>query len=908
MGQRATESSKSTLETSFVRHQKIMKYSLLVSISVLLSFGVAGQNCDDLFISAYLEDGSNKALEIYNPTSSSISLDNYSLRRYSNGSSSYTTIPFTTGATIASNGVYVMANTSSNATLLALANQQSGAVSHNGNDWYALYQGSTLIDLFGIIGNGLVQSVGTGSTEDQILKRKNNVLSGVSTWNTSEWDVHPKTSYSLLGIYDCGCHSDVRDFITDDYNYSSGGGFYPSLGGIGLWANTSGNKEAFVSYELCTDETNVTSCANTARFIQVGDVLSFQMKGSQAYGEVGVILNANPSFSGYASKNSNAALELYLGGLGNNWQIIHNGSNISTIFSTTTSQKTYDVNIELTSKSTAKVTIDDGTNSASYHATLANQNISHITFYLKDDWNGSSNSDFFFGSDGNDLRFENSGSLTLSHNGTYGDITDPIVPGSSSSTKSLDLTFDANATIEGNINISGNLTISASKILQLGLHGSNTYSQLKVDGSITNNGTVVQEQFISSTGHHGISSPMTAGFTTTSGTSSAMYTYNSGTGAWITNPSSTVLAEVGAGFFAPVQASGGFQSAVGSFSISGTPNTSHTFNLGYVPNTATGGVGTGWNLIGNPYACSLDWTSVTKSNVNNAYYVWDASSSTYQYYAGSAVSGSYLAASSVLSGFIPPMQAFWVQSTGLGASIISTMASHGTVASTPTFYKTNPDNLILYAEDLSDTSLSDAMWVTHALGYTTEFEGDQDAWKLENQGGHVNIYSYHDGKKIAINATDLSVSTAIPVGVKASANGKKYKLVLEQIVSNQDYQVILEDKLFNSFTDISNQGYSFTYGLWQNEDPRFVLHINQSTIGVDESKAIGVKAYQQGNRLILQGNARNHSEFKIMSLDGRVVQSGQLQAGMASIEAPRAGVYIVQFEGLNSQAERVVIQ
>jgi hypothetical protein len=255
------------------------------------------------------------------------------------------------------------------------------------------------------------------------------------------------------------------------------------------------------------------------------------------------------------------------------------------------------------------------------------------------------------------------------------------------------------------------------------------------------------------------------------------------------------------------------------------------------------------------------------------------------------------------------MQAFWVQvSTSSAASIVSTMAAAGTVSTSPTFYKTAPDNLILYVEDLSDPSLSDAMWITHATGYTNDFEGDQDAWKLHNYGAKASIFSYHNGEKLAINAIDLSSTASVPVGVKAPEVGKKYRLVLEQVVNNQDYRVILEDRLFNSFTDITGQGYGFTHSAWQNEDPRFVVHINQSTVGMGESSASTVKAYQQGERLILQGNGQQHGSYAVSALDGRVIAQGLLQAGMASIVAPQVGVYIVNFIGAAPETQRIVIQ
>jgi hypothetical protein len=472
-------------------------------------------------------------------------------------------------------------------------------------------------------------------------------------------------------------------------------------------------------------------------------------------------------------------------------------------------------------------------------------------------------------------------------------------------TSAENVRFNGNYTVSaGSSFTADNLRVSSGNTLTLEASSSG-YAQLKVNGSIDNQGTVIANQYMTGTGHHSVSSPMSNGFTTTNGTSSALYAYDASTGAYNMSPT---LTSAGTGFFAPLETSG-FLTSAGTFSATGTPTTSHTHTLSYAQTQVSGGSGSGWNLIGNPYTCGLDWNALTKTNVNNTYYVWDPTSSKYQYFSTSALTGTYLAASSILSGVIAPMQAFWVQaSTSSAASIVSTMAAAGTVSTSPTFYKTAPDNLILYVEDLSDPSLSDAMWITHATGYTNDFEGDQDAWKLHNYGAKASIFSYHNGDKLAINAIDLSSSASVPVGVKAPEVGKKYQLVLEQVVNNQDYQVILEDRLFNSFTDITGQGYGFTHSAWQNEDPRFVVHINQSTVGMGESSASTVKAYQQGERLILQGNGQQHGSYAVSALDGRVIAQGLLQAGMASIVAPQVGVYIVNFIGAAPETQRIVIQ
>ncbi len=64
-----------------------MKRTLLV-LSTFLSAMTFAQNCSELFISEYVEGvGTNKALEIYNPTASPIDLSAYFVTRISNGAS-----------------------------------------------------------------------------------------------------------------------------------------------------------------------------------------------------------------------------------------------------------------------------------------------------------------------------------------------------------------------------------------------------------------------------------------------------------------------------------------------------------------------------------------------------------------------------------------------------------------------------------------------------------------------------------------------------------------------------------------------------------------------------------------------------------------------------------------------------
>ena len=73
--------------------------------------------------------------------------------------------------------------------------------------------------------------------------------------------------------------------------------------------------------------------------------------------------------------------------------------------------------------------------------------------------------------------------------------------------KSLTLSPGAHIIIPGNLSNEGTVNLTAS---------STEYSQMKVSGSASGNGTVVQSQYLES-GSHLISSPFTQGFTTNFG-------------------------------------------------------------------------------------------------------------------------------------------------------------------------------------------------------------------------------------------------------------------------------------------------------------------------------------------------------------------------------------------------------
>ena len=224
----------------------------IVSLSVLSNFTFA--QCTDLFISEYVEgSGNNKALEIYNPTSSPIDLSNYWIKRYSNGSTSNaaggeqrlrgTIEPFSTFIIV--NGQTVPVGTSSPAcdpALQAIADTINGngmfdgvypATTYmNGDDAVTLEKGpvassAVIIDIFGKIGEdpgtawtnqSPFTDAGGGAwiTNDHTLIRKASVKGGVTTNPAlfdalAQYDTLPENTWTSLGSHTCECFVGINE-------------------------------------------------------------------------------------------------------------------------------------------------------------------------------------------------------------------------------------------------------------------------------------------------------------------------------------------------------------------------------------------------------------------------------------------------------------------------------------------------------------------------------------------------------------------------------------------------------------------------------------------------------------------------------------------------------------------------
>lgn len=373
--------------------------------------------------------------------------------------------------------------------------------------------------------------------------------------------------------------------------------------------------------------------------------------------------------------------------------------------------------------------------------------------------------------------------------------------------------------------------------------------------------------------------------------------YNETTGLWPTVSSGTLMR--GKGY---VQVASATQGVTGTVLFSGTTNS------GDVPVTLTytSDKGKGFNLVGNPYPSYISWSAVvadnaaanmptgtmwyrtisyngksawtpnTVYNLNDIVYngtrfykvttagtsaaldgpsgtttgitdntvVWDYQGSIYIF---ATVSASGVTSPATVSNLVPPMQAFWVKSTGGTLTFKNSMRSHnaGATNALKSPKKSSNDMQLLRLKVTNGASTDEAVIYT-STDASNSFD-TFDAPKYFNiASNQPEIYTQVGNEKLVINAMkEINTGTEIPVGFNTE-KGNNFTIFANELKNfSSDIQVVLQDKLLDREFDLSTgNGYEFTSSI-VNDANRFSLLFKSksTTTGFDKYEKQNIQVF-----------------------------------------------------------------
>ena len=447
-----------------------------------------------------------------------------------------------------------------------------------------------------------------------------------------------------------------------------------------------------------------------------------------------------------------------------------------------------------------------------------------------------------------------------------------------------------NLTVGANLNISNTaeLTIEAGKTLTVSGTTSNSAGNAGLVLQSTNSSTAslihnsdnvpaTVQRYISGDAEdwHFLSSPVAAQAISGSwlptgtygnGTGYDMYLWNEPTNCWIykldanwntLNPGDNFA--VGRGYLYSVQALNPTKVFAGNLN-----NGIQTIPLTY--SSLVDSV-KGFNFVGNPYPCSIDWmassgwtrTNLATSVSGNDMWIWNPDAGNYGVCNSATGDGT-----NSVTRYIASMQGFFVRAESEGnLGMTNDIRVHD--ATTPwKSAKIIPNRITAVVYSERDQTFDE---VRLLFGYPENKAGAAKLFSpLETAPG---LYLREGEENFTIRYLSDTISNPnVALLFKAGSNGD-YTLSFD--FNNGDFEkVILEDKLTGEFTDLSiASDYRFSASKFDNEN-RFILHF--CAIQPEANLELPAHIYSSGGKLVLDLTLVNEiTDVKIVDVLGRTI-------------------------------------
>ena len=300
----------------------------------------------------------------------------------------------------------------------------------------------------------------------------------------------------------------------------------------------------------------------------------------------------------------------------------------------------------------------------------------------------------------------------------------------------------------------------------------------------------------------------------------------------------------------------------------------------------------GFHLVGNPFACAINWNSGTwtKTNIDDNAYVWSE--------------GAYVSTAAPGYNFIPATNGFMVRVNSSSGTLIIPADSRD--HNIQNWYKSSQEMILLKANDLANnmTQTSIVRFNSQATtGYDTEF----DSYFVK--GYAPTFYSSSEGNKLLLNTLPLiNESLQIPFTFVKN-NSENFSIELQQNIDG--FTPYLEDLKTNTIQNLTeNPIYTFTSEA--GDDPnRFELRFMTPTGLEKTSTKSSLRVYTTNGKINISG-VDGKAEVYVRNIVGQVflrnsVNGSTLQSFNTS-NLP-AGIYMVSVvSATKTVSQKVVVK
>ena len=436
-----------------------------------------------------------------------------------------------------------------------------------------------------------------------------------------------------------------------------------------------------------------------------------------------------------------------------------------------------------------------------------------------------------------------------------------------------------------------------------------------IDNGTSTISTANVNQYLAAGRNWYIASPLTtaAASVINSVSGNTLYNYSESTNAWVTESTGF---NVGTGYVATVGALN-----TGMYTFTGTLNNGNMPDITITRHT--GITKEGFNLVGNPYPSYLNaMTAISNAgstNVEPTIWYRTKYNSTYYFETVNTTSGigTNNSGNGAVTGYIPPMQSFWVRvASGKTSAILNftnAMRSHESGTNrlkSPSALSTQQALLRLQVSNSINTDEAVIYFNQNALDTYDVY----DSQKQTNANVSIpEIYTLAGTEQLAINGLNsIQYDTEIPLGFSTGQTGSLTIKASQFSSFDAGTQLILRDKVLNIEQDLTVADYSFSSDITTNNTSRFSLIFKapSSVTGINSTNygTVWISTNANNQIMINGGIENNESSVMVTNSIGQKLFAMNLKRHSTVVETPlKTGVYLVTVTNSGKSVTQKVI-